>query len=219
MRVPPNIQITSILEFLRVALRSDSELLTALQAEPNEIVRGLWEDTPIYEEANDLKIYPGVETPCLACVALDGIPHTAAGPQGQQETLTLWYVVTTPMGDIDSRSGRAVTGPVKVRRWVTSIWWRLSYWLRRTRYEAGAVGDAYRDLMEFGGIHKLRPIKVQYFPSAKFSGFSATLEMVYYAPPYLERAPRELEHINLDMDTAEATGQTTLEVEGDIDVT
>lgn len=211
MRVARDRQVSEILAFLKQALRGDAVLIENLRCSPDDIVRGLIEDEPLYQDdKGELKAY-ATELPCLALYETGSTP-LARPHAGERCTLDLYYALQTPAGDLDPISGRPITGQVKVRRWLKALWWRVCYWLRQHKLPPEQpTGKGQYDLMVAGGIDTLVVKKVDYFPAGKLSGLRASLEMIRAVPPYEVPAPGIVTLISWDAELYSTPSSLTVD--------
>ncbi len=209
MRTPPDLQVRSILVFLREALKSDKEILQETGARPEEIVASIAEYQPI--QRDDGKNWVLVSMlPCLALNVESSIPkHFGSPRRGRVFTASLWYIFNTFQSE-----GKDIHGLTKTERFKSLINWKITHYLRYCQIPIG-VDNPTIDLSTLAKIRTLKQMGTDYFNVGSLQGIKTTIEVAHLFAPYTEVTPAMFELLDLTITEDAGAG---LSVEADIDV-
>lgn len=207
MKTPPDIQVSSILYFLGMALRSDPEIQRWTEASPDEIVAKTMEHAPI-EHLQGGKIgFYATQLPCLALSINTERFRACPGtnpPRGREFNATLWYL----FAPFQSESAE-IHGYTKGQRFSTLMWWRIQYWLKKQKL---FTADAGIDEPSFDlqSVSKIRILEMN-DPGERVGysfaeGLKIPLKVWHAFAPYEEVDPAVLDLIALGITSDAGAG-------------
>lgn len=211
MKTPAGRQLAGVLAFLKEALNSDRELVTALQVEGQPVVGATMEQSPIGRDVDGKIVAYTSELPALGGYLDDTKAIGTASCDGWRDAVKLVYVVPIPPGQLVD--GVAVTGEGLVRRWMGCVGERIQYWLIRHRLpEDAAFGDPVHDMLTRYGIHSIAATSWNYRVTQSYGVLTVTVDLERYDSAWLYTPLSELRTIEGEI-TQSFTGGA---VDGDL---
>ena len=199
-----DLQIYTLLKYLKRCLLEDTILQGWLSATGDQLCRGTYQVQPIYDDQGKIGV-DVTQLPCIAAYVTKSTWDPSSIPGGMEESIQLWYVFDTPIDDVTD-GGIPVSGLEKAEIWKRAVWDRICYWLRTGSVTYGEE-DTTIDLMSDGKIDTIYPVSAEYFPPGNtYGGFRAQLDMTRVYPPFAVDAPGDLDTITYHMATGDTLG-------------
>jgi hypothetical protein len=219
---PPYIQLSTLLAFLKSALRSDPILLKHLGS-PGNIVRATIEHDPLREDKGGYPLLLCTQKPVLA-IWKDSSDRIRASGKKRMGTHKRWGLDTTlrmvylhkVLSSSDGLSPAAVGERIS----------NLVEWQMRGYIEAHKMDNSGTvfDLLDEGNIESVSMGEATAITATKggenYDGFAAEINMIHYNAPYEEVSPMALKLIDLELhldDVVPAVDGPI--IEGEIDLT
>ena len=197
-KAPPNIQLETLLAFLKGALRADPVLLEHLGS-PDSICRSTLEHDPLKDV--DSKGIPRMfrtEMPVLA-IWKDRSERVRGSAKFRQGVHTRWgLAVTMRMMYLHKvYHGSATLSPASTGERISNlVEWQMRGALEAHKYDGV---DGGFDLLTDGNIESVEMGATTMIGDKTHDGFAAEITMIHYSAPYQEVAPMVLQTIDLEL--------------------